>query len=393
MRLAALALLLLATPASAETLSAEIAHDGLAKVEARLAALPAPTAEEVFGLGGVQFLRAVEISFQDRWAAGLTDRTGMLPFLRMPLQDNPKPAAFDPSAVVNVFVHAGDRLATAKATLASLPDSAEFGLEIALDDLWFDVNTNGTRDGGEGIADILGAAVFGSQTTTLPTIRFDTADAAWLSAYADLLMAICDMVRAYDPTEPLTRIASAREAMGKLGPLYPDMILGGNDPARLDTIDLLAVIVASLQQQPDKARMASAHDHLQAMVDENRAFWARVEKETDDDREWLPNDRQHAALGIEVPQGTGAHWQAVLADIESVLKGEKLLPYWRAGEPAGFNLAKWFDNPGPIDLAGWIQGWAVLPYLEKGTVIGPDSLCAFDRLTQGQSMLFALYLN
>ncbi len=31
---------------------------------------------------------------------GLTDRTGMLPLLRLPLADNPNPAPFDPAAIV-----------------------------------------------------------------------------------------------------------------------------------------------------------------------------------------------------------------------------------------------------------------------------------------------------
>lgn len=399
MRRAALALLLLATPVSAETISAEIAHDGLAKVEARLSALPAPTPEETFALGGVQFLRAVEISFQDRWAAGLTDRYGMIPFLRLPIPDNSAPSAFDPASVAAVFAHAGTKLAEAKATLAKLPDTADFGLEMALGDLWFDVNANQRRDPGESLANVVGTAVLGGEpvdgtsSPTLPTVRFDAADAAWLAAYADLLSAVCDLVLAFDPTEPITRITTAHDAMAQLGPLYPDPIFGASDPARFDVFDFVAAIIASLHQDPDKARIASVQAHLLAMVAENRRFWTMVEKETDDDREWLPNDRQHAALGIDLPPGTGAHWQAVLADIEAVLKGEKLLPFWRAGAPAGFNLAKFFENPGPVDLAGWVQGWAVLPYLERGNVIGTDSLAAFDNLTQGQAMLFALYLN
>ena len=78
-------LAILATPAAAETISAEIGRAGLAATEARLAALPAASAEEAFALGGVRFLRAIESSFQIRWQNGLTDRTGMLPLLRLTL--------------------------------------------------------------------------------------------------------------------------------------------------------------------------------------------------------------------------------------------------------------------------------------------------------------------
>ena len=389
--------LTLTLPAHAETLTNQIGHDGLAKVEARLAAQTAPTADDLFALGGVQFLRAIEISFQDRWREGLTDRTGIVPLLRLPMADNPAPATFDPAALVGIFIHTGDKLAEAKATLGQIPASAVVDLRIDLDDLWLDINANTARDPGEGIADILGPAGFGGETsaTHLPSVHFDMADAAWLSAYADLLMAFCDMVRAYDPTEPLTRITRAHDRMVALGPLTPDPIFstGGDDPARLDGLDLAAVIIATLNQQPDKARMASARQHLLAMIAENRLFWDRVATETDDDHEWLPNDNQRSALGVDLPKGTGPAWLAVLDDLEAVLNGKLLMPFWRAGPPAGLNMRKFFEQPAPIDLAGWIQGWAVVPYLEKGTVVSRAAADAFDRMVQGQTMLFTLYLN
>jgi hypothetical protein len=390
-----------AAPIHAETLSAEIGHAGLAKVEARLAALPDRSPADSFALGGVQFLRAIEISFQDRWQAGLTDRGGILPLLRIPIPPNPAPAPFDPASVTGIFTHAGTKLAEAKATLTAIPDS-DYGVEIAISDLWFDVNGNDSRDTGEGVSDILGATVLGVRDgapdgvpRALPIVRFDSADAAWIAAYADLLQAVCDMVRAYDPTEPLTRIITARARIADLGPTYPDFIFGdiSSDPKTLDGVDILAVALASLQQTPDAARMTSAREHLLAMVAENRTFWIRVAAETDDAQEWLPNDHQHAALGVELPPGTQAAWLAVLSDVEAVLNGTKLLPFWRAGAPAGINLAKVFANPAPIDVAGWVQGWAALPYLQKGQVIDTTSLDAFDSLMQGQSMLFALYLN
>ncbi len=401
-RILAATIALLTFPACADTISAQIAKDGLAKVEAQLAALPTPTDADTFALGGVQFLRAVEISFQDRWRIGMTDRTGLLPFLRLPIPDNPQPAKFDPAAITTLFTRAGDELSKAKVSLAKIPENSDFGLDIALDDLWFDINTNGTRDAGEGLSDIVGVNVLGGETDggtaprALTTVRFDVADAAWLSAYSDLLNALCDMVRAYDPTEPLTRITTAHDAIAALGPMTPDPFFEGSEPynpAKLESFDLFAVVLATLNQQPDKARMASAHDHLLAMVAENRSFWARVALESDDMAEWLPNDHQHSAIGIEVPQGTAASWLALLADIDAVLKGEKLLPFWRAGPPAGFNLAKFFADPRPIDFAGWVQGWAVLPYLDKGSVVSSANSDAFDTLIGGQSMLFALYLN
>ena len=391
------ALLSLVLPAHAETISAEIGRTGLTATETRLAALPSPTDEERFALGGVQFLRAVEGSFQDRWHYGMTDRTGMLPLLRLPLSDNPNPAAFDPAAIVGIFAHAADRLDASKVNLMAIPGTSDVSLEIALDDIWFDVDSSGSRSQGEGIADILGTAVMGGMDDSaaapmpLPTIRFDVADAAWLAAYADLLGGVAATVRAYDPTEPITRVMSARDTMEALGPVQGDPFFGGS--MKPDVFDMIAMILATLNQTPDSGQMAAAQQHFLAMVAENRQFWSRVASEKDNDREWLPSDSQQSALGIEVPQGTGAAWMILLSDFEAVMKGEKLVPYWRVGAPAGINVGRMFTDPRPIDLAGWVQGWDALPYLEKGPLVSNESADAFDAMTNGQAMLFALYLN
>ena len=389
---------LFALPAHSETISQEIAHTGLTATEARLTGLASPTDADRFALGGVQFLRAIEGSFQDRYTAGLTDPTGMVPLLRLPIPDNPTPAAFDPAVFVNIFIHAGDKLTEAKTTLTAIPATSDFGLEIAVGDLWFDINKDGTRDPGEGIAEVLGTGVFGGEPDTgttphaLPTVRFDVADAAWLAAYADMLTGICDLVRAYDPTEPVTRIMNARTAMQKIAPIVPDMLFGdGHDG--VDEIDVIAAVLATLNQTPDGYQMTAAQTRFLAMIAENRDFWARVAKEADNDHEWLPNDQQTSALGVDLPPGTGGHWLAVLSDVEAILKGEKLVPYPRVAEPAGLNVGKMFTEPRPIDIAGWIQGWAALPYLEKGTLVTTASTNAFDALVSGNSMLFALYLN
>lgn len=395
MRLAT-ALLLLALPVQAEILSQEIAHQGLTATQTRLMALTAPSDADRFALGGVSFLRAIEGSFQERYAMGLTDRTGMLPLLRLPLNDNPNPAPFDPAAIVTLFQHASDTLTTAKASLTAIPATSDFKVEIALDDLWFDVDMNGNRSPGEGLADILGMAVLGGEPDSaaphaLPVVQFDVADAAWLGAYADLLAGISDLIRAYDPTEPITRVLASDVAMAKLGPIQADMFFGGQTSP--DSYDLIAMVLATLNQTPDKTMMTASHDHLLGMVAQNREFWTRVAAETDDDHEWLPNDTQTAALGIEVPKGTGTVWLAVLSDVEAVLQGKKLIPFWRVGPPAGINLKTFFTDPRPIDVAGWIQGWAALPYLEKGPLVDNQAVDAFDRLMSGQAPLFALYLN
>ena len=384
-------------PAAAESLSQEIARTGLAATEARLIAVALPEPADAFGLGGVQFLRAVEQSYQLRWQTGLADPTGMLPFLRLPLNPNPAAAAFDPAALTRLFAQVSAQMSRAQQSLAKVPDAADFGVEIDLADLWFDVNTSGSRDVGEAVLDLLGPVLLGWQwesrdpATPAPVIRFDAADAAWLSAYAHLLAGLSDIIRAYDPTEPITRVVSARVQLQALGPIAGDPFFG--TASAMDSIDIIAIVLATLDQQPDAALMLQAQGHLLAMVADNRIFWARVAVETDNTAEWLPNDRQTASLGIALPPGTGKRWLAVLSDAYSILKGEMLVPYWRVGGTAGVNVGQMFSDPAPIDLAGWVQGWAALPYLQQGKLASPDNWQAFAAMLEGDPMLMALWLN
>ena len=76
-------LLLYPLPAFAQDLSAEIAAQGLAATETRLAALAAPSEADRFALGGIRFLRALETTFQTRYRTGMDDPTGMIPLIRL----------------------------------------------------------------------------------------------------------------------------------------------------------------------------------------------------------------------------------------------------------------------------------------------------------------------
>lgn len=390
--------LLAAPPAHSESLSTEIAVTGLAATETRLTRLPAPTEDERLALGAVQFLHAIEGTFQTRWAYGMTDRSGLLPLLRLPLDDNPAAKAFEPPVVAQIFTEAEAGLSHAIATFSTLPDSSTASLALNLGDIWFDVNRNATRDTGEDMAAIIGTvsmgispAEMGVEPAPLPTIRFDIADVAWATAYAHLLSGVAETVLAYDPTAPLTRVIAARKALGTYGPPPPSFLTGMDRMP--DEIDLLAMLLETLRQQPDPARTAKAHGHFLAMIAQNRRFWTLVEAETDNAQEWLPNARQQSGTAIVLPPETAALWQAVLADAEAVLKGEKLIHYWRTGDQGGVNLQKLFLEPAPQDLAGWVQGWSALPYLEKGPLVSSDSWMQFENMLAGDAMLFAIWLN
>lgn len=384
---------LTALPAAAQDISAEIAANGLTVTEARLSALPAPTPAERFALGGVRFLKAIEGTYQLRYRSGLQDPTGMIPLLRLDQGVAPD-AVFAPEDVARLFREASDGLEAARAPLDGLAGGEEFSLEIRLADLWFDVNGDGARTPDEDLMPLIGPAVMGwrwfdrDPSTPAPVIRFDRADAAWLSAYTHLLQGVADVVLAYDPTDALTRLGTSRAAMDALAPPLTEEMFQIT-PA----IDALWVMIETLEQQPDAARMTAAREHFLAMVADNRTFWATVAQETDDDAEWLPKEGQTSALGLQLPQGTGATWLAVLADGEALLKGEKLIPYWRLSDGAGVNLGRMFTEPRPIDVKDWIQGEGALPYLEKGTLVSGESWNSFSAMIGGDAMLFAIWLN
>ncbi|MCX8509669.1 MAG: hypothetical protein ORN49_12470 [Rhodobacteraceae bacterium] len=392
--------LLAAFPAVAQTdsLSQNIGKAGLAATEAQLAALPTPTDADRFALGGVRFLRTGEVALQAQIRDGLIDPTGLVPFLGLGVADSMPPAGLSqPDAIRTLLTTALNNLENARAPLDDIAPDADFRVELDLKDLWFDLNADGKRAPEEEALNLLGPAIMGwrwserDPAAPAPIVRFDAADVAWLSAYTHLLQGLSTLVLAYDPTDAITRSRAAQKKMTDLSAPGPDDF--GLNGYFTQAVDSFAVTYWALDQKPDAGRMSAVRAHLQAMVADNRRFWTMVAAETDNDHEWLPNDHQTSALGVTVPQGTGALWLAVLDDLDALLSGKKLFPYWRLGDGAGVNVARFFADPVPIDLVGWVQGEAAIPYLEKGPLVSSASWNAFANLLEGDSVLFSIYLN
>ena len=394
MRAISLALVLAAAPAAAETLSAEIGRTGLGPTVTRLAALDAPTNEDLFTLAGLQFLGGVESALQLRWQTGVHPYYSELPILRLPIPENPEARAFAPTDFTTLLTGLDTDMEAARAALAQLGDKP-FALEIRLADLWFDINANGVQDSGEDIGSVTGLTLGGGRMIGVdmidPAITFDTADAAWLAAYTHFLSGFTSTALAYDPEPAIQRVLDSSAAIyalwGDTPPTNPMASIFGRP------VDRAAMVLNALANTPDKDLAMDAHGHFLAMIAENRRFWSLVALETDNTGEWVPNDTQVSGMGITMPPGTGASWQAVLADAERLLKGEVLIPHWRFGAEAGINLRKMFENPPPVDLITWIQGEGFLPYAEKGPLVSPASWQDFESLVQGDALLFAVFLN
>jgi hypothetical protein len=387
----------LAAPAAAQSdLSAEIAASGLAAVEARLAALPAPTDADRFALGGVRFLGGIEQVLQKRYQVALDPAFYMLPVLRLPIPDNPAPQPLQADFVRAMFADLLADMDGARAALAQIPETSDFTLEVRVEDLWFDIDADGRRAEGEGFYAVTGAVLFGGtgfDPASLPSlaIRFDVADSRWLSGYAAVLQAVGNAVLAYDPTDAIARMQATRTAFADLN---RDLaMVNGLDMMMGRYADVAAVVDGALRQQPDPARGAAAHAAALAVIADNRAFWRLVRTETDDTREWVPNDRQTSALGLRMPEGAGDTWLSVLSDAELLLQGRLLIPYWRLGDGAGLNLQTLMLEPRPVDIVAWVEGTAALPYAQRGPRISAANWRMFDNLMNGQGLLFAAFIN
>ncbi|HEX8374439.1 MAG TPA: hypothetical protein VF606_04590 [Geminicoccaceae bacterium] len=393
-----LALTATAADADADTaVSDQIAAQGLRATEAALAALPDPTPSDRFALGGVRFLAGVERALRLRYDVGLSEGLAVasgLPILRLPIEENPAPQPFEPAMIDALFQGVESDMAGAIEALSGIRDSDEVALEIDTADLWFDIDGDGTRTPGEGAIEVAAWALSGGfgQEMGATTIRFDTADAAWLSAYAHLLAGISEGVLALGPSDAIARVVEARASFESLGlpPPYNDFLFGDT---MAETADLAAMYVMAIEGQPDPARTLAMRDHLLATVEDNRRFWRLVPREGDNDREWIPNKNQQSATGLPFPPDTGARWLAVLSDAEAVLKGDLLIPFWRVGPGAGLDLGALLENPPELDIAGMIQGATFVPYLREGRRADGRNLQFFSSLVQGDSALYAVMLN
>lgn len=388
--------LAMGSAAQAETdYTALIRDTGLTQTAATLEALPNPTPSDMFALGGVRFLGTVEAALQSLYATQINREMAMmsgLPFLRLPLPPNPDAKPFAPAQIAGVFQSALVTLAESLAALDTITADADVAVTIDTADLWFDINANGTRDAGEDLAFVAGGQLNQGLDgiPALPVVRFDTSDAAWLSAYAHMLSGISEAILAVDTTTAITRVTQSGAAI--------DALSGGTSGSYITSddarwVDVIAMFIHAIEGQPDAARTQAAHAHFLGMIADNRSFWARVASETDDKREWIPNARQTSALPLDFPPDIGATWRGVLDEAEAMLKGDLLIPHWRLGSGGGINLAKAMQDPPDIDIIAIIQGEAVLPYMEKGPLISSDSLTAFNRLVGGDAALYMFVLN
>lgn len=153
------------------------------------------------------------------------------------------------------------------------------------------------------------------------------------------------------------------------------------------------VLIEALAQHPDPDHLQKALINFREMIAQNRDFWAKLTAETDNDREWIANDAQDAALGFETPDGAADQWQVILAEIEAMLNGELLVQHPLLPEHYGINIPAFVANPSPLTIQGLVAGVPFYPYVEKGPRLSSVNWQRFNRIVGGHATLFAILYN
>ena len=348
--------------------------EGNAALTARLQAKPNDD-QARFGLGMVQFFQGFEHLTAGLYRHGLrTERLARnsLPQLSATIPQNPNPQPISYAELRVMLQKFVDDLNAAEATLAAIqaPD-VKLPLHVGL--IQLDATGQGKLVSGKMIL-VQNRFPFTPADIDSFVVGFDRGDVCWLRGYLHLLAAWGEVLLAVDGQQMF-------ETAGHLffeNPVTPHAYLL-EEPRDLEAImrfdtrmifDLIAYLHVMRFPLKEPERMKSSLQHLESAVAMSREMWTFYLQETDDDHEWIPNPKQTGVLQRQVTESMIATWKEVLDEGDLVLKGERLLPFWR-GTPAktrGINLRRVFTEPKPLDPFLWLQGTAATPYLENGVI-------------------------
>lgn len=295
--------------------------------------------EARFGLGVIQFVRAVENLGRALHEYGAVSDKSNTPFLRLPVPKNEKPSAISYKALGRVLDAFAADLVRAEKTLTEITDD-KVKLKLRLADIALDFT--GTGDKRTKLLDLLttlngGRFDFEKKNPNL-RVHFDRGDVAWLRAYCHLLSAMVEGYRAVDEE------AGFEERVKDIFPKIEAPV----KKADRNWVNGLKVV--------DAPRLRRARLHMVAVCELNRETWKHIRGETDDDFEWLPKPKQTDQLDLPLTDDRIDSWLGMMEQWEGLLKGERLLDgAWIRPimavipEGQGLNLKKLLDDP-PADL-------------------------------------------
>jgi hypothetical protein len=384
-----------ATPASpaveAMLIQGKIA-DAQRQLEAQLKSDPRDDNAR-FALGIVQTLRGGERLMQGLYRYGMQPAWAtMLPIVRLPVPENPQPEPLTNEAFRQLIADLVADLGRAETTLA-LIESKEVKLPLHLGMYRLDFNDDGMTTDDETLWQIFSRVTrraVDEQVATQFVVAFDKGDVHWLRGYCHLLSSLCELFLAYDTQELHDYAAQLFFPTAKTP--YPQL----HDQKMVGWfMDAVAFIHMLRLPVKDADRLASAHAHLLLVVEQSRLSWEAILAETDDELEWVPNPRQRntAIPGALISQDMVKAWHELLDELEAILLGRKLIPFWRGGESRGINMRRVFFEPTTFDLVLWVQGSTAIGYLEDGPLTEPGFWRRVQDRFQGQFFWFALWVN
>jgi len=341
-----------------------------------------------FGLGVIQLMRGTERLMQSLYRYGMSQSplSSSIPFVRLPIPQNPKPDTITYDALQQVFQGWIDDLSTVRSTLEPIQDQ-NLKLALRLGLIRLDFNGDGKSDDPEMLWQVFNA-VTGLEVTEKDAqqflIAFDHGDALWLQGYTHVLGAIAEFLRAYDSRELFA--ACAHLFFQNVDTPHKFLLTSRRKSPEdysnnFEFFDLIAAIHLSKFPLVEPQRMTTVLNHMKSVIRLSRESWKSILAETDRDREWLPNPKQTSVIpNVRVTDEMLKSWFKSLDETSLILEGKKNLPFWRDSKLT-INFAKIFTEPRAFDLVSWVQGTAATPYLEKGKVtdirVWTDMLDAF----------------
>ncbi|MEM7578848.1 MAG: hypothetical protein AAF316_03180 [Cyanobacteria bacterium P01_A01_bin.80] len=351
-----------------------------------------------FGLGVIQLMGGTERLMQSLYRYGSQQNfiTQLFPILRLPVPVNPKPESVTYEDTRKILQDFLNDLTKVKNTLEPIKDDkVKLPLRIGLTRI--DINANGKLEIDESFWKTF-SLLTGTRTTEKAAqnfaIAFDAGDVVWLKGYCNLLSGMVQFVLAHDQSKLFNSTAHIFFAKPQIP--YPFLAngTGAFQFGNADISDIVALIHLINFPVVEPERLTAALQNFQTVTALSRQSWKLILAETDNDREWLPNPRQKAVIpNVAVTQAMIDSWLTFLDEADFLLKGEKLVPFWRRREVRGMNLNKVFTQPKGFDLVLWVQGTAAAPYLELGKQTDADVWRRLLQVFQGQFFQFAAWFN
>jgi len=339
------------------------------KLQEGITTFAKPTSDaDKFSLAVLQSLQGLQQFADGAGKLGIkqTLANSGLPFFRiLPSQTGGPVEQATPEKIRQLFQNLREALTKANATLAKVGDS-DFKVQVNLSQAHLE-----NKDGlpGMPLTESLGR-ILGLQTDDGKdlVINFDSADAAWLKGYTHVLVGLLDVFMSYDWRPVWNQAAQVLFTSPNPLPPMAKYTIPNQGGQFSEWADMIAAIHDMRLELTDSDGLKKAVTEFRSAIACSRLCWKRVLAETDDDHEWLPSPQQTGPRGSKVTQEQIDGWTTVLAEIDAILTGKKLLPHWRIINGMGINVAKLVQSPPKLDLILIIQGSALAPYIEGGDV-------------------------